>query len=347
MKKFFCNFLHYFFDIPVLPVMAVICSIPVVFLTSDSFVQQEEESFDYTITMTAFPVGEIAPETTACTTASSVGTTTVSASETTSAASSEALQTTETTEAAETTETVPVDEQDEETYDTPEVSVGGEYYEEPPKYEYLSAGESPNSSFYQDRLTIIGDSVAYGFNAYGYIPAQHNIAKESLAVWNMGNYSFDLGGGAMGLVDAAAYVNSPLYYLSIGMNDIYGFTPDDYAWNIRWIAEDVLARVPTATIVVGTITPVSNGNYYTTNDKINEFNSALEAVINDSGSSHVLFFDANAALKDYTTGALSYDYAGGDGLHLNSSAYSHVLGCLFNFLDSTDTINQINEHENS
>ncbi len=340
MKNFLSNFLRYFFGSPVLPVMAVMCSIFAVFLTADSFFEPEEETIDYTITMSAFPLGEVAAETTAYTTTLSAETTTTTASETSSTTS------VETANATETTEAVPVDEWNEAADNVPEDSDDGVYYEDPPKYEYLSAGESPNSSFYQDRLTIIGDSVAYGFNAYGYIPTQHNIAKESLAIWNMGNYSFDLGGGAMGLVDAAAYVNSPLYYLSIGMNDIYGLTPGDYAWNIRWIAEDVLARVPTATIVVGTITPVSDGNYYTTNDKINEYNAALESVIIDLGSSQVLFFDANAALKDLNTGALSYDYAGGDGLHLNSSAYSHVLGCLFNFLDSTEAINQINEHEN-
>lgn len=340
MKNFLSNFLHFFFGSPVLPVMAVMCSVFIVFFTADSFVQPEEEAPDYTITMSAFPLGEAVVESTACTTASTAAASTVEASESTSVV---VMETTA------TAETVPVEESGEKTAsDAPEISDNGDSAGIPIyKYEYLSAGESANSGFYQDRLVIIGDSIAYGFNAYGYIPSQHNIAKESLAVWNMGNYTFDLGGGAMGLVDAAAYANSPLYYISIGMNDIFSFTPGDYAWNIRWIAEDVLARVPTATIVVGTITPVSDGNYYTTNDTINEFNAALEAVISDLGSSRVLFFDANAALKDLSTGALSYDYAGGDGLHLNSSAYSRVLDCLFNFLDSTEAVNQINEHEHT
>lgn len=345
MKNFLHNFLRYFFGSPVLPVMAVMCSVFVVFLTADSFIQPEEESLDYTITMSAFPLGEADAETTSCTTDISVETSTVSVSRTSSASA-------EIEKSTESTETVTADDGSGTYEGDDEPPDDSERYENQPqqpfyKYEYLAAGESPNSGFYQDRLVIIGDSVAYGFNAYGYIPDQHNIAKESLAVWNMGNYSFDLGGGSMGLVDAAAYINSPLYYISIGMNDIYGFTPGDYAWNIRWIAEDVLARVPSATIVIGTITPVSDGNYYTTNDKINEFNAALEAVINDLGSSRVLFFDANAALKDLSTGALSYDYAGGDGLHLNSSAYSRILDCLFSFLDSTEAVNQINEHENS
>lgn len=345
MKNFLRNFLRYFFGSPVLPVMAVMCSVFVVFLTADSLIQPGEESLDYTVTMSAFSLGESAAETTSCTTDQSPETSTASSFQTSGASD-------ETEKAAKSTETVAVDDGGEAYEEAPESPDGDEYYEDPSqqpvyKYEYLSAGESPNSSFYQDRLVIIGDSVAYGFNTYGYIPDQHNIAKESLAVWNMGNYSFDLGGGSMGLIDAAAYVNSPLYYISIGMNDIYGFTPGDYAWNIRWIAEDVLACVPSATIVVGTITPVSDGNYYTTNDKINEFNAALEAVINDLGSSRVLFFDANAALRDLSTGALSYDYAGGDGLHLNSSAYSRILDCLFSFLDSTEAVNQINEHENS
>ncbi|MCM1528850.1 MAG: SGNH/GDSL hydrolase family protein [Alistipes sp.] len=343
MKNFLSNFLRFFFGSPVLPVMAVMCSVFIVFFTADSFIQLEEEAPDYTITMSAFSLGEAVVESTSCTTASTTAATVVSTSGISDSTSAEAAYTTT------TAESVAAEKSGEETASgVPEVSDNGDSEEAPVyKYEYLSAGESANSVFYQDRLVIIGDSIAYGFNAYGYIPPQHNIAKESLAVWNMGSYTFDLGGGAMGLIDAAAYANSSLYYVSIGMNDIYSFTPGDYAWNIRWIAEDVLAHVPTATIVVGTITPVSDGNYYTTNDTINEFNAALEAVINDLGSSRVLFFDANAALKDLGTGALSYDYAGGDGLHLNSSAYSRVLDCLFNFLDSTEAVDQINEHEHT
>lgn len=212
-------------------------------------------------------------------------------------------------------------------------------------YSYTSAGESPNSDYYQERLTIIGDSIAYGFNAYGYIPYEHNIAKESLAVWNMDSYYFDMGGGSMGVIDSADYVNSPLYFISMGMNDIYSCTPEEYGASMLNVAQQVLERVPTATIVVGAITPVSEGNYYTTNDNIRSFNYALQNSINGAGSSQILFFDTYSLLADPYTLALGYDHSSGDGMHLSSYSYSYVLNCLFNFLDEADIIEQIQLHD--
>ena len=67
MKNFLHNFLHFFFGSPVLTVMTVLCSIFVIFLTADSFVKPEEEILSYTITMSAFPLGESVIETTVCT----------------------------------------------------------------------------------------------------------------------------------------------------------------------------------------------------------------------------------------------------------------------------------------
>lgn len=335
MKQFISNFIKFFFGNPIFPTIAVICSVFVIFLTADSTAEPEEKAEDNSYKTAALQYAVSVSKTTMASSLTTALTTSDSGSSNRRTTSSTtAVSETNTTVSAETPlETEPIDAPDDEYV--------------PPVYNYLAAGESPNSGFYQDRLVIVGDSIAYGFNAYGYIPYEHNIAAESLAVWNMGNYMFDLGGGPMGVYDAAEYADSPLYYISIGMNDIYSFTPDDYAWNMRWIAEEILARVPAATIVVGSITPVSEGNYYTSNDIIREFNSSLEWVINDLGSEQVLFFNTHDVLCDQNTMALGWDFAGGDGLHLNSSAYSQILCGLFNYLDTTSAIEQIEAHEKS
>lgn len=319
MKKILFSFFRDFFGHPVFPVISVLCGIFLIFLTADSMVKPQTNELSDTFKINALRYAASATTSTTTTTTSTTTTSTTTTSTTTSTSTSTST----------TTETTTVTE----------------YIQ--PSYSYTTAGESPNSSFYQDRLVIVGDSIAYGFNAYGYIPYQHNIAAESLGVWNMHNYTFDIGGGAMGIYDAVSYAYSPLYYISMGINDIYTYSADDYAWNIRWIAEEILARVPTATIVVGSITPVSDGNYYTTNDRIREFNSSLEWVINDMQSPQVLYFSTHDVLCDWNTMALSWEYAGGDGLHLNSSAYSAMLNCLFNYLDETSAYEQIITHEES
>lgn len=212
-------------------------------------------------------------------------------------------------------------------------------------YDYISAGESPNSSYYQDRLTIIGDSIAYGFNAYGYIPYEHNIARESLAVWNMDSYYFDMDGYSMGIIDSADYVNTPLYFISMGMNDIYGCTADQYGASILSIAQQVLERVPTAIVIAGGITPVADWNSYTTNDTIRSFNYSLQTAVESAGNPQILFFDTYSVLADPYTLALSDDHSGGDGMHLSGYSYSYILNCLFNFLDSQNVMKQIQIHD--
>ena len=355
-----------------MPTLAVICSVFIIFCTADNFFPEEPETPDYTYVIKPVMIcSETITTSAASTSTVSSSETTVSGGKSTSKKSKSSDKTSKTTAVSETTT------QSSEEMITPPADY--------PSYDYMAAGDSPNSQYYQDRIVIIGDSIAYGFNAYGYIPYEHNIAKESLAVWNMGNYTFDLGGGPMGVdevpegwlaldmgektintysaiirsaatviwngpmgvFDAAGYVNSPLYFISVGMNDLYSYSPDDYAWAMRGIAEEVLARVPDATIVIGAITPVSQGNYYTSNETIQAFNNSLEYVINDMNSPQVMFFNTYAILADPSTQALSSAHSGGDGLHLNGSSYGYVLSCLFNFLDTTSAIDQMAAHDSA
>lgn len=326
MKSYLMEFLDFLFGSAMLPMLVIAVSLCAAFLTSDSLSQQNGQDAEFV------PVSAYSLEVTSTSAVST--TTTSSAANTTSASVSTTVTTT--TPVTDTTE------QNKEEVQTPDKSepLAPSY-----NYTYISAGESPNSDHYQSRLTIVGDSIASGFCAYGYIPPAHNVAKESLAVWNMNSYTFDVGGGSMGLIDAAAYANTPLYFVSIGMNDIFSYTPEDYAGQIVSISEQILERIPTAIIVVGAITPVSDGNYYTTNDRIISFNNALEAAVNDRSSGQILFFNTNAVLTDPNTGCLNGAYGGGDGLHINGSAYGFILNCLFNFLDESDVMEQINEHD--
>ncbi len=326
IKALFKEFIQYFFGNPVLPTLAIICSVFIIFCTADSFFPEESETPDYTYVIR--PV-MICSETITTSANSTTASTSASKTTTNNFSRKTTVGTSATTESTTTaTEPIPTNT---------DIS----------PYDYMTAGDSPNIQYYQDRIVIIGDSIAYGFNAYGYIPYEHNIAKESLAVWNMSSYTFDLGGGPMGVFDAAGYVNSPLYFISIGMNDLYSYSPDDYAWAMRGIAEEVLARVPDAIIVIGAITPVSQGNYYTTNETIQAFNYSLEYVINDMNSPQVKFFNTYAVLADPNTQALGEGFGGADGLHLNGSSYSYVLSCLFSFLDLTGAADQMAAHDSS
>lgn len=210
-----------------------------------------------------------------------------------------------------------------------------------PLSSYLYAGVSPNSAFYQERMAIAGDSIATGFNIYGYIPYEHNIAKESVGLWNYGNYTFNFGYGDMAMIDAIAYMQPRLLYISMGMNDLPGCDPDLFADVYYDLILQILAVDPDVNIVAAGISPVCDYVTYSTNENIRNYNYALENMIYSIGSQQVYYFDAYSVLADRNTLALSSSYSAGDGIHLASYTYGDILTALFNFLDTTPVMENI------
>jgi len=203
-------------------------------------------------------------------------------------------------------------------------------------------GDSPNSSFYQERLAIAGDSIAYGFNAYGFIPSSHNIAKESVSMWNMDYFTFNTG---MGLVDSVAYINPSILYMSMGMNDVNNSTAEEFAERYKNTIYDIRNRVPDINIIVAGITPVSSDSDFVSNYTIQIFNTALENMVAELNSNHVYYFDAYSIVSDPATGALRPECTGGDGIHLVSSCYYDFLDSLFTMLDETSVKSNIESAE--
>ena len=266
--------------------------------------------------------------------------TTVTTTETTTAETTEET-TTETTVTTETSTDTSTDTGTETTADTSDSTASGSasgsdtHTSAVPNeiYNFVSAGESPNSDFYQSRLTVIGDSIAYGFNCYGFIPTEHNLATESVSIWNFNEFTFDKGGGTMSIVDAANYVHPSLIYISLGLNDVNNHDPAGFAASYSAIISQLQSCMPDAVIVIGSITPVSADCWFTDNATIMEYNNAIAGMAAGFASPRVLYFDAFSVLCDPYTNAQNSAHAGGDGIHLGPSAYSLVLSSLFNFLD--------------
>ena len=197
------------------------------------------------------------------------------------------------------------------------------------------AGQSPNSKFYQERLAIAGDSITLGLNYYGFIPDMHSIAGDSVSIWNLDYFTFDLGGGEMGMIDAIDYVHPRLLYMSIGMNDVNLNYPDTYVERYREIINELIKRMPDINIVVAAITPVSSDCNVVRNDIIREYNAALKKMIKDMKLPQVVFFDTYSVLCDNEQN-LKDGYSSGDGMHLYIPCYNDILTALFDFLDTTD-----------
>lgn len=198
----------------------------------------------------------------------------------------------------------------------------------------IYAGDSPNSQYYQERLAIAGDSIAYGFNFYGYIPDIHNIATESVSMWNFDHFTFNYGAGDIGLIDAIDYIHPKLLYMSLGMNDVNMNYPDSFTAKYTEVIYQILERVPDINIVVAGITPVTAECDYISNDIIREYNYALEAAVIEIDSPRVCYFDAYSIVCDESLD-LRYECTSGDGIHLEPYCYADILTALFNYLDTT------------
>ncbi|MCM1314074.1 MAG: SGNH/GDSL hydrolase family protein [Prevotella sp.] len=203
-------------------------------------------------------------------------------------------------------------------------------------------GDSTNSDFYQSRLAIAGDSIAYGFNAYGYIPNERNIATESVSMWNLDYFTFSTG---MGLVDTIAYMNPAILYISMGMNDVNMSTPEEYAEKYKSTIYEIRNRVPDIHIIVAGITPVTDTSGFVSNETIRDFNTALENMVNEISSNHVYYFDAYSIVADPNTLELRPECTGGDGIHLVSTCYYDFLNNLYDMLDGTSVKSNIEKAE--
>ncbi|MDE6539179.1 MAG: SGNH/GDSL hydrolase family protein [Ruminococcus sp.] len=203
-------------------------------------------------------------------------------------------------------------------------------------------GNSPNSDFYQSRLAIAGDSIAYGFNAYGYIPNERNIATESVSMWNLDYFTFSTG---MGLADTVQYINPAILYMSLGMNDVNMSTPEEFAERYKSTIYEIRNRVPDIHIIVAGITPVADTSDFVSNETIRDFNTALENMVSEISSNHVYYFDAYSIVADPNTLELRPECTGGDGIHLVSTCYYDFLNTLYDMLDETPVKSHIEKAE--
>ena len=198
-------------------------------------------------------------------------------------------------------------------------------------------GVSQNVKFYQDRVVIAGDSVAYGFCSYGYIPYEHNIAKGSTALRHYDDTSlfmFDPTGTPLSFMDAIAAVKPSLLYISMGMNDVNIIDADKYVERYKDLISKVKQRVPDCIIVTAAITPITQASTFTKIENIRTFNEKLKATVEELNNPDVVFFDAYNAIVGPDGYYIPNEYSPKDGVHVAGSCYQTLLEKLALTLDS-------------
>lgn len=208
-------------------------------------------------------------------------------------------------------------------------------------------GKSDNVKFYQDRIVIAGDSIAYGFCAYGYVPYEHNIAKGSTAMRNYSDTSlfmFDPTGTDLPMMDAIKAVKPSLLYISMGMNDVNLIDAQTYCANYKEFIQKAKQQVPDCIIVAASITPISSTCGFTDINNIKACNEGLKKLITELNDPNVLFFDAYSVIVGADGSYSAPNTTGPDGIHLVGSCYQTLLEKLAVLLDQSgmkDKITQI------
>ena len=239
--------------------------------------------------------------------------------ETTTTASETATTTTSLTSVSTASET------------TTSVTTAAEDVCKPQRY----VGTSPNSALYQENLFTAGDSITLGLKYYGFIPREHSIAGDSVSMWNLSHFSFNIDGEELELVDAVEKLHPKMLYMWLGMNDVNLNMPQKFVKKYSEVIEEIRERIPDIIIIVAAITPVSSGCKVVKNTIIRDYNAALMEMVKRIDSPNVLFFDDYSVICDDDL-CLTGGYSSGDGMHLYIPCYTDIFTALFDYLDTTD-----------
>ena len=203
----------------------------------------------------------------------------------------------------------------------------------PPAEETVSATPSielppyGGYSFDNDELVqlsdcaFVGDSICSGLCVYDVLPKDMVVATGNVGIRSLREYTFDINGGTYTALEALKVINPKYVIFSMGMNDINMTSEETYCQNYLSFLADTQAELPSAKLYVASITPIDAGSNFASNDKIDRYNAAAKAAVEQAGYG---FIDVTTHLRN-DTGGLNPDCGGGDGIHVNKLGYYSML----------------------
>ena len=182
---------------------------------------------------------------------------------------------------------------------------------------------------YKDSL-FVGDSICSGLKVYsGLLPVENVAARGNVGTWSLNKYTFPYMSGSS--LELDCYSIAQLYqpadiYVWMGMNDLFMVTADVYAQNLKDITDRLRQVSPNSRLHVVSISPISKWHKWSGGgrsgiDRVAAYNAAAADMFAGSTVDVISIYDSLADSE----GFLGSAYDGGDGLHLNGTAYRMVL----------------------
>lgn len=173
---------------------------------------------------------------------------------------------------------------------------------------------------------FVGDSICSGLSAYKILSASHVVAKGSVGVRSIFDYTFKVSGGSYGVVQALSILKPKYVIFSMGMNDINMTSAQKYCENYKNLLTKVQDALPSAKLTVASITPITTTSKFSTNKKIDSYNVTIRDYLAANYPSWG-YVDIASPLKNEWN-ALRSNYTSGDGIHLSPAAYQVILSAV-------------------
>ena len=210
-------------------------------------------------------------------------------------------------------------------------------FSEKSELNYLEASFSPedissvNTEYLKD-MVIVGDSVSMGYSVYGRLDANNVLATGSIGARNVMETQFSYQGYSLFLLDILERRKPKYIFMSLGLNDMNLMDEEKYTSLCEDNAEKIHEVTPDSKIIFTAITPISAGNTFADNDKIDRYNEALRKKVYEIGSDKIFFVNAAQYLKN-SNNCLESSFSSGDGIHLAATAYDYLLSYMLLMLE--------------
>ena len=168
---------------------------------------------------------------------------------------------------------------------------------------------------------FVGDSICSGLYVYGVLPQDMVVAEGNVGIRSLGDYTFSVAGGKYTALQALQTIQPRYVIFSMGMNDINMVSEQVYCEDYLSVLAQTQQLLPSARLYVASITPIDVSSDFASNDKIDRYNAALKDAVGQAGYGYI---DVSTHLRD-AAGGLDAAFGGGDGIHLNKTAYYSIL----------------------